>query len=193
MPINKKGAPARSSRPVRATAADAARKTGSISPKHRGYRADEAVATEREPKKRWSSDERAARGHSEQRPRGAAASNSARVGRERVERSADGRPNWEPKRAYDGRPTRADRPARGNTAPARGAARDERGNRPQRSYDHRPARSHSDRPARDDRLARSYGDRPQRDDRPARSYGDRPARSFDRDAERPAKSWDRES
>ena len=116
MPINKKGAPARSSRPVRATAADAARKSGSISPKHRGYRADEAAPSEREPKKRWSSDERAARGHSEQRPRGAAGaggSNSARVGRERVERSADGRPNWEPKRAYDGRPTRSAAPRSG--------------------------------------------------------------------------------
>ena len=175
MPINKKVAPARASRPTRASSADAVRKSGSISPKHRGYRADEATAsTDREPKKRWSSDERAARGHSEQRPRGAAgagASNSARVGRERVERSADGRPNWEPKRAYDGRPTRSAAPQR-----------DERGNRPQRSQDDRPARS--------------YGDR---DARPARRDDDRPARSYDRDArpaartERPAKSWDRDA
>ena len=175
MPINKKAAPARASRPTRASSADAVRKSGSISPKHRGYRADEATAsTDREPKKRWSSDERAARGHSEQRPRGAAgagASNSARVGRERVERSADGRPNWEPKRAYDGRPTRSAAPQR-----------DERGNRPQRSQDDRPARS--------------YGDR---DARPARRDDDRPARSYDRDArpaartERPAKSWDRDA
>jgi len=194
MPINKKGAPARSSRPVRATAADAARKTGSISPKHRGYRADEAAPSEREPKKRWSSDERAARGHSEQRPRGAAAggSNSARVGRERVERSADGRPNWEPKRAYDGRPTRAAAPHSGapRSAAPRDAQRDERGNRPQRSFDDRPARSYGDRDARPARRD---------DDRPARSYDDRPARTYDRDArpaartERPAKSWDRDA
>jgi len=192
MPINKKGAPARSSRPARATAADAARKSGSISPKHRGYRADEAAPSEREPKKRWSSDERAARGHSEQRPRGASAagasgagaSNSARIGRERVERSADGRPNWEPKRAYDGRPTRsaAPRAAAPRSAGPRDAQRDDRGNRPQRSFDDRPPRS--------------YGDR---DARPARRDDDRPARGFDRDArpaartERPAKSWDRDA
>src|SRR4051812_22654783 len=189
MPINKKGAPVRASRPIRATAADAARKSGSISPKHRGYRADEAAPSEREPKKRWSSDERAARGHSEQRPRGAASaggSNSARVGRERVERSADGRPNWEPKRAHDGRPTRSAAPRSG--APRSGAPRDvqrdERGNRPQRSYDDRPARGYGDRDARPARRD---------DDRPTRSYDDRPARTYDRDArpaartERPAK------
>jgi superfamily II DNA/RNA helicase len=181
MPINKKGAPARASRPSTGSSAASVRKSGSVSPKHRGYRPDEAGAsTDREPKKRWNADERAARGHSEQRPRGAAQShgaqsNSARVGRERVERSADGRPNWEPKKAYDGRPTHSASPQR-----------DDRGNRPQRSYDDRPARS--------------YGDRPQRDDaRPARSYDERPARSYDRDArpaertERPAKSWDRDS
>ena len=201
MPINKKGAPARSSRPVRATA-DATRKSGSISPKHRGYRADEAAPSDREPKKRWSADERAARGHSEQRPRGAAgagSSNSARVGRERVERSADGRPNWEPKRAYDGRPTRSAAPRDGQ--------RDDRGNRPQRSYDDRPTRSYGDRDARparrdDDRPARSYDrdarpaertERPAKSwDRPARSTDDRPARSFDRDA-RPARSFDRDA
>jgi len=202
MPINKKAAPARASRPTRASSADAVRKSGSISPKHRGYRADEAASADREPKKRWSSDERAARGHSEQRPRGASAagaSNSARVGRERVERSADGRPNWEPKRAYDGRPTRSAAPQR-----------DERGNRPQRSSDDRPARNYGDRDARpsrrdDDRPARSYDrdsrpaartERPakswDRDARPPRSNDDRPARSFDRSAdrsERPARSF----
>jgi len=206
MPINKKGAPARSSRPVRATA-DATRKSGSISPKHRGYRADEAAPSDREPKKRWSADERAARGHSEQRPRGAAgagSSNSARVGRERVERSADGRPNWEPKRAYDGRPTRSAAP---RSAAPRDGQRDDRGNRPQRSYDDRPTRSYGDRDARparrdDDRPARSYDrdarpaertERPAKSwDRPARSTDDRPARSFDRDA-RPARSFDRDA
>ena len=207
MPINKKSAPARASRPTRASSADAVRKSGSISPKHRGYRADEASApTDREPKKRWSSDERAARGHSEQRPRGAAgagASNSARVGRERVERSADGRPNWEPKRAYDGRPTRS-------AAPSRDGQRDERGNRPQRSFDDRPARSYGDRDARparrdDDRPARTHDrdtrpaartERPakswDRDARPARAHDDRPARSYDRSAdrtERPARTF----
>ena len=193
MPINKKSAPVRSSRPARA-AADAPRKTGSISPKHRGYRAGEADAGEREPKKRWSSDERAARGRSEQRPRGAAAagaSNSVRVGRERVERAADGRPNWEPKRAYDGRPTRSAAP---RSSSPRDAQRDERGSRPQRSFDDRPARSYGDRDARparrdDDRPARSFD----RDARPARD--DRPARGFDRSTdrtERPARSFDRD-
>ncbi|HEU0205848.1 MAG TPA: DEAD/DEAH box helicase [Pseudolysinimonas sp.] len=220
MPINKKAAPARASRPTRASSAEAVRK-GSISPKHRGYRADEVASAEREPKKRWSSDERAARGHSEQRPRGASAtgaSNSARVGRERVERSADGRPNWEPKRAYDGRPTRSaaprrtsreferparrddDRPARSYDRDSRPAARTER---PAKSWDRdaRPARSNDDRPARTfdrsadrtERPARTFGN-----DRPQRSFGtdradrsDRPARSFDRDA-RPARSFDRD-
>ena len=188
MPINKKSAPVRASRP--------AAKSGSVSPKHRGYRPDDAPATsDREPKKRWNADERAARGHSEQRPRGAgqtygapsAGGNSARVGRERVERSADGRPNWEPKRAYDGRPTHGAAP--------RGADRDERGNRPQRGNDDRPARTYGN-----DRPVRNYGDRDARpasrsyDDRPARSYGNdrdaRPARSND---ERPARTWDRDS
>ena len=142
MPINKKGAPARASRPAHGSSAASVRKSGSVSPKHRGYRPDDAPApSDREPKKRWNADERAARGHSEQRPRGAgqsygassAGGNSARVGRERVERSADGRPNWEPKRAYDGRPTHGAAP--------RGADRDERGNRPQRGNDDRPART----------------------------------------------------
>lgn len=217
MPFDKKGAPARASRPAHGSSAASVRKSGSVSPKHRGYRADDAAAsTEREPKKRWSADERAARGHSEQRPRGAAASNSARVGRERVERSADGRPNWEPRagarsdalrrrdasadeaaprrapRAYDGRPTRSAAPRDGQ--------RDERGNRPQRGLDDRPARSFGDRDARparsydrDVRPARSFDRdaRPARgtDDRPARSYDDRPTRSYDRDA-RPARSND---
>ncbi len=207
MPINKKGAPARSSRP---TTADAARKSGSISPKHRGYRADEAAPSDREPKKRWSSDERAARGRSEQRPRGASgagASNSARVGRERVERSSDGRPNWEPKRAYDGRPTRSAAPAR-----------DERGNRPARnsragagsdaprrrdaSADGASPRRTSrefERPAkswdRDARPARSHDDRPTRSHDRSDDRSDRPARSFGRDAdrtERPARAFDRD-
>ena len=213
MPINKKSAPARASRPTTGSSASAVRKSGSVSPKHRGYRPDDAPApSDREPKKRWNADERAARGHSEQRPRGAAGGNSARVGRERVERSADGRPNWEPKRAYDGRPTHTDRPARGNAAPARGVDRDDRGNRPQRSYDDRPARSYGDRPARDDRPARSFDrdsrpaertertERPakswDRDSRPARSTDARPARTWDRTAdrtERPARSWDRDA
>ena len=203
MPINKKSAPARSSRPTR-TSAEAVRKSGSISPKHRGYRADAPAAAEREPKKRWSSDERAARGRSEQRPRGAVkdgSSNSARVGRERVERSADGRPNWEPKRAYDGRPSRSTAP---RSAAPRDGQRDERGNRPQRSYDDRPARNYGDRDARPtartERPAKSWDRdaRPARnDDRPARTY-DRDARTYDRDArparregDRPARTWDR--
>ncbi|HEY4224351.1 MAG TPA: DEAD/DEAH box helicase [Pseudolysinimonas sp.] len=239
MPINKKGAPARASRPTSGSSASSVRKSGSVSPKHRGYRPDDAPApTDREPKKRWNADERAARGHSEQRPRGAAAGkggNSVRVGRERVERAADGRPNWEPKRAYDGRPTHNDRPRAGagsdasrrrdastdGAAPRRSSqelSRDERGNRPQRSYDDRPVRSYGDRPQRDDRPARSFDDRPARSydrdsrpaerterpprswDRPVRSTDDRPARSYDRDArparsydDRPARSYDRDA
>jgi len=208
MPINKKGAPARSSRPVRATSADAVRKSGSISPKHRGFRADEAASSERAPKKRWSADERAARGRSEQRPRGAASaggSNSARIGRERVERSADGRPNWEPKRAYDGRP----RAAGSDGSRRRDAGADEAApRRSSREYgrpdrDARPA-ARTERPARsferDARPARRDDDRPprsyDRDARPARRDDDRPARTWDRTAdrtERPARSFDRDA
>ncbi|HEY4152016.1 MAG TPA: DEAD/DEAH box helicase, partial [Pseudolysinimonas sp.] len=188
------------------------RKSGSLSPKHRGYRPDEASApTEREPKKRWSADERASRGHSEQRPRGAAASNSARVGRERVERSADGRPNWEPKRAYDGRPTHSPAPKRGTERDERAGARSDAPRRRDASADGAAPRRSSREFGSDDRPTRGYDrdarpaariERPakswDRDSRPVRGKEERPARSFDRDArparsndDRPARTWDR--
>jgi superfamily II DNA/RNA helicase len=195
MPINKKSAPARASRPTTGASASSVRKSGSVSPKHRGYRPDEGPASsDREPKKRWSADERAARGRTEQRPRGVAGQagarggDSARVGRERVERAADGRPNWEPKRAYDGRPTHNDRPraAAGSDASRRRDA-DSGGAAPRRSS--RDYGDDSPQRAYDDRAARGYGDRPQRDARPARAGEDRARRPY-RDEQRPARSWD---
>ena len=185
---------------------------------HRGFRADQAAAA---PKKRWTTDDRAAR--TGDRP----ATGAPRQARD------DRRPDWTPRekpaRAAYG--DRTERPAYGDRKPA---ARTERpayndraerpayGDRPQRTerpaYGDRPARTErpayndrADRPARTERPATdrpSYGDRAPRTDRPA--Y-DRPARddraprterpSYDRPqrterpaydrAERPARSYDR--
>ena len=184
-------------------------KPGSRSEGHRGFHGDAAA-----PKKRWTTDDRAAR--TGDRPA-----------------STDRRPNWTPtdkparpaygdrteRPAYGDRAQRTERPSYNNDRPARPAYgdRNERpayGDRPQRSNDRpaynadRPARPayNSDRPARPaynaDRPARpAYGDRPARpaydrterparpaynSDRPARpAYNDRPARSYD---ERPART-----
>ena len=166
-------------------------KPGSRSEGHRGFHGDAAA-----PKKRWTTDDRAAR--TGDRPA-----------------STDRRPNWTPtdkparpaygdrteRPAYGDRAQRTERPSYNNDRPARPAYGDrtERpayGDRPQRSND-RPAYN-SDRPARpaynNDRPARpAYGDRPARTDRPAYNnerparpaYNDRPARSYD---ERPART-----
>ncbi|MEO7015290.1 MAG: DEAD/DEAH box helicase [Leifsonia sp.] len=194
-------------------------KSGSRSPGHRGYRAEEAVVAPK--KQRWTTEDRAARqGYGSRDAAGAGTGAGAGAGRKE-------RPNWEPRgkdaRTWEARGERGaartgngDRPARGER-PAYGdrPARGERGaygDRPARSFDkERPARSFDgDRaPRRDDndRPRRSYdNDRPARsfdNDRPARSfdgdraprgerpaYGDRPARSFDKD--RPARSFDKD-
>jgi hypothetical protein len=181
----------------------AAPKAGSRSEGHRGFRADAPVA-----KKRWTTDDRAARTgdrqpSSDRRPnwtpekparaerseRPAYGDRAARTERpaygDRAQRSERPAYGDRPARSYDDRPARTERPAYGDRAP-----RTERpaynNDRPQRSYDDRPARNerpaYGDRPARTERPA--YGnDRPQRSysDRPARSYDDRPART-----ERPA-------
>ena len=156
-------------------------KPGSRSEGHRGYHADAAA-----PKKRWTTEDRAAR-TGDRQP------------------SSDRRPNWSPEKpargerserpAYGDRGARTERPAYGDRQqrPAYG------NDRPARSYDDRPARTerpaYGDRPARTERPAYgdrqqrpAYGDRPARterpaynNDRPARSYDDRPART-----ERPA-------
>ena len=180
-------------------------KPGSRSEGHRGFHGDAAA-----PKKRWTTDDRAAR--TGDRPA-----------------STDRRPNWTPtdkparpaygdrteRPAYGDRAQRTERPSYNNDRPARPAYgdRNERpayGDRPQRSNDRpaynadRPARAayNSDRPARPaynaDRPARpAYGDRPARTDRPAYN-SDRPARpayNADRPArpaynDRPARSYD---
>jgi superfamily II DNA/RNA helicase len=159
-------------------------KPGSRSEGHRGYHADAPGA----PKKRWNSDDRAAR--TGDRPANGA-------------QRDDRRPDWAPREkpaygdrsqgaargtdrpSYGDRSARTERPAYGDRN--QGAARSERP-----SYGDRPARpSYGDRPNRVERPA--YGERPARTDRP--SYNnDRPARSYDDRAprtERPAYNSDR--
>ncbi|MFT2818346.1 DEAD/DEAH box helicase [Leifsonia sp. A12D58] len=140
-------------------------KSGSKSPGHRGFRADEGAPK----KQRWNADERAAR------------STSSRPG-ERSERPSYGdRPQRTERPAYGDRPQRSERPAYGDRAqrterPAYNNDRPQRDERP--SYGDRAQRSerpayNNDRPQRGERP--SYGDRPQRSERP--SYGDRAPRT----------------
>ena len=171
--------------------------TGSKSPSHRGYRAEE---TDTAPKRRWTAQEKAGREAAHGIRTHAGSDRSRNDRNDRPARSYDDRPA----RSYDNRPPRSndDRPARTyNDRPARSYD-----SRPPRSNDDRPARSydnrngsgrpaHLDRVNRDDR--RSFGDaRPSyRADRPARSYDDRPARSYDNrpprsNDDRPARSYD---
>ena len=138
-----------------------AKSPGSRSEGHRGFHNDAPV------KKRWNSDERAAR--TGDRPAGNERGSQAGSG--------DRRPNWTPTNDRPARPSYGDRPQR-TERPSYG----ERTERP--SYNDRPARpSYGDRPARpsynNDRPVRpAYNDRPARTDRP--SYNnDRPQRSFD--------------
>ncbi|GAA5034174.1 DEAD/DEAH box helicase [Microbacterium fluvii] len=184
----------------------AAPKAGSKSPKHRGYRPEEADAA---PKKRWTAQERAGRdearsirsqGRSDRPARSyddrpARDDRAGRSYADRTPRSFDDRPRREygdrparqfddrKPRSFDDRPRRDDRPSRSFD------------DRKPRSYDDRPRREYGDRPARqfDDRKPRSFDDRPRRDDRPARSFDDRKPRSFDdrpRRDDRPARSFD---
>ncbi|MEJ1154384.1 DEAD/DEAH box helicase [Microbacterium marmarense] len=84
------------------------------------------------------------------------------------------------------RDDRSDRPNRSYDSKA--PRRDDRGDRPARSYDDRPARSY-----KNDRPARAYDDRaPRRDDRndrSARSYDNKSPRRDDR-SDRPTRSYD---
>ncbi|MGV8886145.1 MAG: DEAD/DEAH box helicase [Microbacteriaceae bacterium] len=165
-------------------------KPGSRSEGHRGFHGDAAA-----PKKRWNSDDRAAR--TGDRP----ATGGARGARD------DRRPDWTPreKPAYNNdrgndrssdraprgerpsygdrndRSARTDRPAYNNDRAARPAYGD-RNDRPARTD--RPAYN-NDRPARTDRPAYN-NDRPARTERP--SYGDRPARpAYGDRTERPSR------
>lgn len=166
MPQNK-----RAPRPFRASAETPARKAGSKSPKHRGYRPESAApATAKKP--RWNSDERAARGAAPQRPRGAGKSSGyeGRPHRDaRPQRAADGRPNWEP-RGKDAKstvdPTEQRAPRRYDDQ------RPEQRERPRRTWEERPHRQHAERPTRQLRER-------------AEHYTERPARSFERDERAP--------
>ena len=165
----KKGAPVRAPK-----FKSSAPKSGSKSPKHRGYRAEDAAAgAAPAPKKaRWSSDDRVARGRNAERPRGGESA-------ARGERTGE-RPNWEPRPKQSRferdaqRTGRVDRDAR----PARG----DRDERPRYNRDDRPARGD-----RDERPRYNRDDRPAREDRPRREFGnDRPRRDFRDD--RPARA-----
>ena len=173
--------------------------SGSKSPSHRGFRADEGAPK----KQRWNADERASRAAS--RPAGdrPAYGNDRPANGQRSERPAYGdRPARTDRPAYNNdRAPRTDRPSYNNDRPAR-TERPSYGDRPARtdrpaynndrpSYNDRAPRTdrpsyNNDRPSYGDRPARterpSYGDRPARTDRPAYnnerpSYGDRPART----------------
>ena len=182
----KKGAPVRAPK-----FKSSAPKSGSKSPKHRGYRAEDAAAgTASAPKKaRWSSDDRVARGRNAERPRGGESA-------ARGERTGE-RPNWEPRPKQSrferdaqrtGRVDRDARPARGDRDERPRYNRDDRPARHDR--DERPRYNRDDRPARGDRDERpryNRDDRPAREDRPRREFGnDRPRRDFRDD--RPARA-----
>ncbi|MBA4248658.1 MAG: RNA helicase [Microbacterium sp.] len=231
MPQNNKGGASRAPQSSRSAAPRGAAPrgagakspaAGSRSPKHRGYRPDEAAAPEK--KARWSRDERVDRGHAPERARP-----------DRDERPARDDRGARPARSGD-RDDRAPRSFDRDARPARSGDRDDRAPR-YADRDARPARSgdRDARPARDDRAAgnRYSNDRGYRpastNGRPARPARDgdtrdgaprtgtgrathrpdwrpqtgaantgRPARSFDRDArpardDRAPRSFDRDA
>ncbi|WP_210507752.1 DEAD/DEAH box helicase [Naasia sp. SYSU D00057] len=138
-----------------------ARKPGSVSPKHRGYRPDEAPA-----KNRWSTSRRAE-------------AQQGRPGDREADRG-DRRPDWTPP---EHRPTRGRVAGQrfGRPADGRSDRRDDRGG--DRRYDERPARRGDDRGTSryDERPQRRFEDRGERrfDERPARRSEDRGERRFD--------------
>ncbi|WBU37420.1 DEAD/DEAH box helicase [Homoserinibacter sp. YIM 151385] len=203
MPSNDKGgrrAPSNSS--ARSFGAPKRAGKGGPSPKHRGYRPD-AESGDAGRKSRWSAEERSARGHSAERPRGER-SRDERGGRddrgsggfrggERTQRPARGeRPNWEP-RGKDARGFGEDRGGRDDRAPRR-FDRDDRAPRRFEREDRAPRRfEREERPARrddrDDRGPRRFD----RDERPVRrdDRDDRAPRRFDRD-DRAPRRFDRD-
>ncbi|MGN6125406.1 MAG: DEAD/DEAH box helicase, partial [Humibacter sp.] len=177
-------------------------KPGSRSAGHRGYRPEDADSTK---KRRWTADERAARGLAAERPRG-----GSQGERSRDDRQRDDRP-------YRGRDERTSRSYDSSTRSARSGDRRQFDDRPRRDYgDDRSRRQYSeDRPRRDyneDRPRRQYDDAPrrrnedaprrsyrddaprrdQREDRPRRDYNeDRPRRDYNEDRPRREYSDDR--
>ncbi|MBX9472271.1 DEAD/DEAH box helicase [Microcella sp.] len=205
MPQNNKGGASRNPQNSRtSTSGGGARASapGSRSPKHRGYRPEDADAPAK--KARWSRDERVDRGHAPERARPESASRDERAPRD----DRYGRPQRDDRA---GRPQRDDRAPRAQYDLSARPQRDDRSGRPQRDdrsgaartgtgrATHRPDwRPKSDtagsaRPAyrggRDDRPARDSARDSARDERAARN--ERSARSFDRDA-RPARSTGRD-
>jgi superfamily II DNA/RNA helicase len=199
MPQNNKGgasrAPqsSRSAAPRGASSRGAGAKApapGSRSPKHRGYRPDEAAAPEK--KARWSRDERVDRGHAPERARPERDERPARDDRGARPARSNDRDDRAP-RSFDrdARPARSGdrdaRPARDDRATGNRYSND-RGYRPA-STNGRPARPARDGDTRDGAPRTGTGRATHRPDwRPqtgAASTG-RPARSFDRDA-RPAR------
>ena len=184
MPKNKKpagGRPARNFDPSRAkksggrSSFGGSAKPGSRSAGHRGYRpADETDAPK---KRRWTADERAARGHAPARPRGEQRYAEQSSARSFGDAERGGQRSERPRRDD------ANRDGYGGREGYRG--RDEYPGRD----DRRPSRDDRDRPRRDfgdDRAPRRQfrEDRGQRrdfrDDRPQRRYdSERPARRFD--------------
>lgn len=147
----------------------AGQRPGSRSPKHRGYKPAEDAAAPAPKKQRWNSDERAARGKTPERPRGAQdrAPKAAEKGAERTDR----RPDWSPDSGYDRK--RTQRPVkprwssdaettRRTPAGKAGAARTPRSDeRPRRFDDRQPRPYRADRPARFEQGR--HQERPRRD------------------------------
>lgn len=117
------------------------------------------------PKKaRWTTEQRAAKGHAPARNRGTASKpqrerfEASGQRRDAVERGQSSRPNWEPRAKRSGsRFERTERPARGGY-PGRDAA---------------PGRSQAERPSRDRYQDRDAAPRYERSERPARERFDR--------------------
>ena len=117
------------------------------------------------PKKaRWTTEQRAAKGHAPARNRGTASKpqrerfEASGQRRDAVERGQSSRPNWEPREKTSGsRFERTERPARGGY-PGRDAA---------------PGRSQAERPSRDRYQDRDAAPRYERSERPAREGFDR--------------------
>ena len=131
------------------SARGAAPKAGSKSPTHRGYRPDaEGTAA---PKKRWTQDDRAARGAGA--PRTSAPYGAGRTSAPRA--SEDRRPDWSPTSGYDrkrpvgnDRNDRTERPRYGNDRTERPAREGgyRQTERPSGGRPYRPAGERNERP-----------------------------------------------
>lgn len=150
------------------------------------------------PKKaRWTTEQRAAKGHAPARNRGTASKpqrerfEASGQRRDAVERGQSSRPNWEPREKTSSRFERTERPTRGGYQGR--DARAERTERPARDRsqdrDAAPRYERSERPAREgfDRDRSPRGDRFERPQREDRGYAPRTERAprEDRGYDRP--------